>query len=161
MAASSVVSADPLAASHISGAAESRKATAGRSAIAARMNAIAATNASQSKARRPGGGNRRTGLRSAVRLWMMPSCRNCACEVGGIMASPYRTEASAQTLQGAMQIHLERSLAAPGRCRRLRQRAFLQDQQLDRLALSQRQIRDGLSKPCLGAVSGSPARSRF
>jgi hypothetical protein len=73
MAASTMVSPDPIATSHISGAALSRAATARRSATAASVNAIAATDASQSKARQPGGGNRRTGLRSAVSLWMMPS----------------------------------------------------------------------------------------
>src|SRR5580700_6009441 len=107
MAASTMVSAEPLAASHRSGAALSRAATAGRSETAASVNASAATNASQSKARQPGGGNRRTGLRSAVRLRMMSSCREWACEAGGNIASPHLTEARPQALQGAMQIHLE------------------------------------------------------
>ena len=73
------------------------------------------------------------------------------------MASPYLTEARPQALQGAVQIHLEGSPAASGRRRRIGQRALLQDQELDRLALPQRQVRDGGAEP-LGGLRTVVAR---
>jgi len=81
MAASTMVSADPLAASHRSGAAASRAATRRPVCDRGQHECKRPHQCKPEQARRPGGGKGRTGLRSAARLWMKSSCRDCV--VGG------------------------------------------------------------------------------
>src|SRR5579871_2192491 len=75
---------------------------------------------------------------------MKRSWEDRGSEIDGRMILPRLTQAGPKVLQGTMQVHLERSLAASGGGGRLRQGAILQEEMLDGLALAQGQLRNRL-----------------
>jgi hypothetical protein len=63
------------------------------------------------------------------------------------MGSPHLTQAGPQIFQGAMQVHLERPLAASGRRRTASVKERPQDRMLDGFTLPQRQVGDRRTQP--------------
>src|SRR5882672_2842905 len=132
------VNAEPVTASHTSGAAARRCPSAERSAIMARMTAVAATITSHENVRTLGGRSRRTGVRSAERSRIRSSCAESAFE-GAFMALFPEFHFNAKGLQRAMQIDFERAPGAPGQRGGVGKRALLEYEKLHCFALARRQ----------------------
>jgi hypothetical protein len=104
-AAVAIVATEPSTASHMSGIAVMRRHIAVTSANIAIATATAATSMSQISARSAGGSSGRTGRRSATSAPIRRSLES------SISISAIHLEA--QRAQRPMQVHLERSFAAP------------------------------------------------
>src|SRR6185312_6727323 len=100
--------------------------------------ASTSTAQSQIRARRVGGGRRRTGRRSAASVWISSSLAT--------VISALARHARLERLQRPVQVDLQRDLAPAGLGGRLGERAVADRQQLDGLALARREGADGLAE---------------
>src|SRR5262249_15095419 len=141
MAARIAVNVDPVAASHMSGAARSRCPRAETSATMASTIAVATTPASHVNARTPGDLRRCTGARSLAREPIRRSVGESVSE-GVFMALFPRLHFIPKRLQRAMQIDLERARSAPRQRGGIRERTLLQHEMLHGFPLACRQTRD-------------------